>query len=94
MREWQPILRYKIAYSKPTKTFAAKKVKTAKRYTYLAGIIGGVLNRVSKQRKISKSRRNKRSKRKLQLFVAPRERPEREEIISKAEKFSRLDLNV
>ena len=94
MREGQPILRYKIAYSKPTKTFTAKKVKTAKSYTYLAGIIGGVLNRVSKQRKISKSRRNKRSKLKLQLFVAPRERPEREEIISKAEKFSRLDLNV
>ena len=62
MREGQPILRYKIAYSKPTKTFTAKKVKTAKSYTYLAGIIGGVLNRVSKQRKISKSRRNKRSK--------------------------------
>ena len=60
-----------------TKKFTAKKIKTPKSYTYLADIKKCTYTRASM---CEKADRQWRTKRKLNLFVAPRERPERDEI--------------
>lgn len=80
---------FRIAYSKPTKRFVAKKEKVAKDYNYLVDILGNIITRVEENRKVTTE---KRSKRKLSLTVAPSEREDREVIIEQSTKYSRLKL--
>lgn len=75
--------RFKIAYSKVSKRFTAKKVKTEKSYNFLRVIIKDSYDRACTKQK-------DKQKRKRRLFVTPTERPERNNIIEQSTKYSRL----
>lgn len=84
IKEGIPIPRFKISYSKPSKRFVAKKVKTEKSYHYLRDIASDIYYR-------SQSNNEKdRASRKRSICIAPIERPDREEIIELHTKYSRM----
>ena len=87
--EGEMIPKFRIAYSKPTKRFVAKRVKKAKDYSYLKVILNKVIERAGKHNKVSDK---KRKKRKLPTTIAPRERPARADTIERCTKYSRLKL--
>ena len=86
-KEGKFVPRFKIAFSKPSKRFVAKKVKKAKNYNFLNVIKRDIYYRSFDRRKEEKE---VRLARKRSLFVAPRERPDREVVIEICEKYSRM----
>ena len=80
---------FKIAYSKPNKRFVVKSVKEEKNYEYIKYIFRKIIKRVNAGKKSSKRNGTKRQ---LSLRVAPRERPSRDEIIDRSQKYKRIKL--
>ena len=78
---------FKIAYDKRTGRFTAAKVKVSKSYEFMREISENAYFRVVDENK--EVRQN--LKRKL---VTPSERPERDQIISDATKYTRLNKTI
>ena len=80
---------FKIAYSKPNKRFVAKSVKEEKNYEYIKYIFRKIIKRVNAGKK---SLRRNGTKRQLSLRVGPRDRPSRDEIISRSQKIQTYQI--
>ena len=74
-------------YSKVTKRFIASKVKVDKSYSFMRNIA-----EASYFRAVDSNKRTsiERDSRKRELFVAPEEKPDRDETIANSLKYSRL----
>ena len=78
---------FSVAYFKVSHRFVAKKIKVAKKYDFLKDIAVSSYYRTVDGNKLSKERRLSR---KRSLFIAPAERPARDEIIRASCEFSRF----
>ena len=77
------IPRFKVAYSKVSKRFVAKRVKTEKSYNFMRQIALKSYYRAVDSEKYDQT---KRLARKRALFVAPKERPCNSEVIEENNK--------
>ena len=74
---------FKIAFTKRTRRFTASKVRKAKSYKFMKDIASNVYFRAVDRERASIE---DRATRKRKLFVAPKERPDRDTIIAEATK--------
>ena len=78
---------FSIAYAKGSRRFVAKKIEVAKKYDFLKDVAVSSFYRAVDGNKLSKEGRLSR---KRSLFIAPTERPARNEIIRASCEFSRF----
>ena len=78
---------FSIAYSKASRRFAAKKIRVAKNNDFLKDIAVSSYYRAVDGNKLNKKLRLSR---KRSLFIAPTERPDRDEVIRASSEFSRF----
>ena len=81
------IPKFKIQYTKCTGRFTAAKTKKEKSYVYMKKIAqNSYFRAVDRERQSAEERISRKRK----LFIRPKERPDRDEIIKDSIKYSRL----